>query len=125
MIPAAIVVLPALPLTPQGKVDMKALPDIDVGRTRSVDFIAARTPFEATLVEIWREILGVERVGVTDDFFELGGHSLLAVKMLFRVWDAFAIELPLSSVFEESTIEGLALTLVERMAALDGATAAI
>ena len=125
MIPGAIVVLPALPLTPQGKVDMTALPDIDVGRTRSVDFIAARTPFEATLVEIWREILGVERVGVTDDFFELGGHSLLAVKMLFRVWDAFAIELPLSSVFEESTIEGLALTLVERMAALDDATAAI
>ncbi len=124
MIPAAFVALPALPLTAQGKVDLKALPEVEIGRSGASEFIAARTPFESALAGIWRDILGVERIGATDDFFDLGGHSLLAAKMLFRVQEHFGVELPLSSVFEESTIEAMALTLVERMAALDAATAA-
>jgi amino acid adenylation domain-containing protein len=121
MVPAVLVRLAELPLSPQGKVDVNALPAVDVDRTDPSLHVAPRTPFEEELVAIWREVLRVERVGVTDDFFALGGHSLLAVKMLFRVWDVFAIELPLASVFHHPTIEQLALRILERLVASEAA----
>jgi amino acid adenylation domain-containing protein len=116
MLPSAFVSLDAFPLTPNGKVDRKALPAPD-GRTEERPFVAPRTPREQALAEIWREVLGLERVGLEDDFFTLGGHSLLATQVLSRVRRELGVELPLRALFEASTVRALA----ERM---DGADAA-
>jgi amino acid adenylation domain-containing protein len=110
LIPSLFAVLPALPLTPNGKVDRKALPDPEgTGRTAGVPFVAPRTPVEETLVEIWQELLGIDRIGVDDHFFDLGGHSLLATRLMARVRDVFEVNVPLSALFESSpTVGGLA-----------------
>ena len=109
MIPAAFVVLSAIPLTPNGKIDRRALPAPD--RTRAdLDgvFVAPRTPSEELLAGIWAEVLGLERVGIHDDFFALGGHSLLATQVLARLCSALNVELPLRAMFEASTVADLA-----------------
>ncbi|NPC81124.1 amino acid adenylation domain-containing protein, partial [Pyxidicoccus fallax] len=109
MVPSAFVVLPALPRTPNGKVDRKALPAPDatqVERTR--EYVAPRTPTEQLLADLWREVLGVERVGVHDNFFALGGHSLLATRVASRVRGVLNAELPLRALFEVPTLALLA-----------------
>lgn len=109
MAPSAFVVLDALPLTANGKVDRRALPDPDAGiAAQSGPGDAPRTPVQARLVEIWRDILGIEDVGVNQDFFELGGHSLLATRVASRIRTTFGVELPLQVLFEATTIEELA-----------------
>ncbi|MEM8932991.1 MAG: amino acid adenylation domain-containing protein, partial [Acidobacteriota bacterium] len=109
MVPASIVILGALPVTPNGKVDRRALPaPIDDAATESV---AARTPTEVALVEIYRDVLDIEAarpLGVDDDFFGLGGHSLLAARVSARVQQRFDIELPLHDVFGHPTVAELA-----------------
>ena len=110
MIPSAVTLLGSLPLTPTGKVDRKALPEPGRGEHAGIS-IAPRTPVERVLAEIWCEILGRERVGVTESFFALGGHSLLAVRILFRIRQAFGADLPLRALFEETTIARLASRL--------------
>jgi acyl carrier protein len=71
--------------------------------------VAPRTPAEESLAAIWREILGIERIGVHDHFFDLGGHSLLAMQLLSRVREAFGVEVPLAALFEtRPTVENLA-----------------
>ncbi|HYO58090.1 non-ribosomal peptide synthetase [Archangium sp.] len=122
MMPAAIVGLPAFPLTPSGKVDRKALPLPGVAAGRA-GFVAPRTDTERRLAELWARTLGVERVGVTDSFFELGGHSLLATQLVSRVRGTFGVELPLRSVFEEPTLEGLALRVEQAPRMATGAAA--
>jgi amino acid adenylation domain-containing protein len=108
MIPAAFVLLDALPLTPSGKVDRKSLPEPDPsGRAFLKPFTAPRTPLEEELALLWKEVLGVERVGVHDDFFELGGQSLLAMRLVSRVRERFRVELPLKDLFQASTVAGL------------------
>jgi amino acid adenylation domain-containing protein len=109
MVPAVFVALDALPLTVNGKVDRRALPASD-GRRPEVDeaFVACRTSTEELLAEIWRHVLGVERVGIYDDFFQLGGHSLLATQVVSRIREAFQVEIPLRRVFEAPTVAGLA-----------------
>ncbi|MEZ4729302.1 MAG: thioesterase domain-containing protein [Caldilineaceae bacterium] len=104
----------ALPRTPNGKVDRKALPA--PGATLAVvadavAFVAPRTPIETALAAIWREVLGVARVGVYDNFFHIGGHSLLAVQLIARIRQQFALDLPLTKLFQHPTIGALATLL--------------
>lgn len=109
MIPSTFVKLEAMPLTPNGKVDRRALPDPDTfQRNLEGDFVAPRTPIEETLADIWAEILGLEKVGVCDNFFELGGHSLLATRVISRLREAFRVDLPLRNLFEAPTVASLA-----------------
>ena len=112
MVPTAFVMLDALPLTGNGKVDRKALPDPDDSRPEIAErFVAPRTADEEALALIWRQILGLEQIGVHDNFFELGGHSLLATRVTSRVREEFHVELPLRTLFEQPTVAGLALKL--------------
>jgi acyl-coenzyme A synthetase/AMP-(fatty) acid ligase/acyl carrier protein len=121
MIPDAVLAVDAIPMTEFGKIDRDALPDVDApGTVRPDGALPPRTPVEEALAGIWCDLMGLDRVGVNESFFDLGGHSLLAIRMLFRIQEDFAIELPLHSVFETPTIEGLALSLVERMVAAEG-----
>jgi amino acid adenylation domain-containing protein len=109
MVPAAIVVLESVPLSPSGKLDRRALPPPD--RTEPTDregYVAPRTPVEEMLAGIWATVLRVERVGIRDNFFALGGHSLLATQVVSRVRTEIGIELPLGALFEEPTVAGLA-----------------
>ena len=108
MLPSAVVTLPALPLTPSGKVDRRALPAPDLGEPEGGASLAPRTPVEEVLAGIWADVLGRERVGVADNFFELGGHSLLATRVMARVCDLFQVEMPLRRLFETPTVAGLA-----------------
>ncbi len=110
MVPSAFVVLPALPLTPSGKVDRKALPAPETDRsTLSRPFQPPRTVSEKAVAAIWSDILRVpsDRVGVLDDFFELGGHSLLATQVVSRLRDRLGVEVPLRLLFEARTIAAL------------------
>ncbi|MBE9212893.1 amino acid adenylation domain-containing protein [Plectonema cf. radiosum LEGE 06105] len=109
MIPSDYMMLEEFPLTPNRKVDRKALPlpeQIDIQEKRNL--IAARNPIEELLVNIWLQILGVERISVDDNFFELGGHSLLATRVISQIREVFAVELPLRILFENPTIIGIA-----------------
>ena len=103
MVPSSFVRLDTLPLTPSGKVDRRALPAPD-GRPSVSDYVGPRSSTEQALVEIWQDLLKLERVGINDNFFELGGHSLLAMRMMARVRQAFDIELPLRTLFEAPSI---------------------
>jgi thioesterase domain-containing protein len=107
MVPAAVVILAAFPLTPNGKIDRKALP---LPLQLRHEPVAPRTATELALVQIWEALLG-RPCGVTDDFFELGGHSLLAVTLVKRVRAVMGKELPLRALFEEATIERIAALL--------------
>ncbi|HLK61110.1 MAG TPA: amino acid adenylation domain-containing protein, partial [Chthonomonadaceae bacterium] len=118
MIPSVFVALPSLPLSPNGKVDRKALPAPEAGEQRET-YVAPRTPIEEGLAEIWCEILRVERVGIHANFFELGGHSLLATQAISRFRSTFQVELPLRTLFEAPTIALLA----QKIAALPGSMA--
>ena len=105
MLPGSFVLLDAMPLTPNGKIDRKVLPAPE-NPSRDVEesFVPPSTPIEQTLAELWVELLQVSQVGVTDNFFDLGGHSLLATSLVFRICKAFSIEFPLRYLFEAPTI---------------------
>jgi acyl carrier protein len=109
MVPSAFVVLDALPQTPNGKIDRKALPAPEQGRPDGlVAFIAPRTPNEEILARVWAEALGMERVGIHDNFFDLGGHSLQAVQLVTRASKALRRDIPVKSLFLYPTVAALA-----------------
>jgi amino acid adenylation domain-containing protein len=114
MIPSAFVMLNSLPLTPNGKLDKRALPS-PVFSASDEGYVAPRTPEEEVLAGLWSKLLRVERVSVNDSFFDLGGHSLLATQAVSRVRETFGVELPLRSMFESPTVEGLAREVVARV----------
>lgn len=108
MIPSAFVLLDRLPLTPNGKVDRNRLPKPETADTPSGKWAEPVTDSERMLVEIWTDLLGIDKAGAEDDFFELGGHSLLAVAMMGRIEQFTRKRIPLSALFNHSRLRDLA-----------------
>jgi amino acid adenylation domain-containing protein len=109
MIPATYAVLDSMPLTPNGKVDRRLLPQIDTeGEDLTVNCVEPRNDIEEVLAKIWAKVLGKQQVSIYDNFFELGGHSLLATQLISRIRDALQVELPVSNLFEAPTVASLA-----------------
>ena len=125
MIPSSFVVVDALPRTPQGKIDHRALPPPPASRPDWAG--AARPPrdeYERLLVAIWEELLGVEPIGIDDNFFDLGGHSMLAVRMVSEVESRAGVEIPLAALFRRPTVATLA-DIVRDPAAVAGASTVV
>ena len=115
MIPSAFVVLESLPLTPNGKVDRRALPPPGSTRSKTDEaYIAPRSPLERALVDIWANILLVERFGVRDNFFALGGDSLQAIQVLSRLRSVFLVEMPLHRFFAAPSVAELGKAIVSQ-----------
>ena len=106
MVPSAVVTLQNWPLTPNGKVDRKALPDPD--HSGRPEYVAPRNETEEKLVEIWKEVLGVDKIGIHDSFFDLGGHSLLAARAVAKFRQVFEVDIQLRSLFELHTVADIA-----------------
>lgn len=111
MIPSAFVLLPQLPLLPNGKVDRRSLPKPDAAITIQNTFVPPRNAIEEVLAGIWAKILGVE-LGIHDNFFDLGGHSLLATQVISRIRETFKVELPLRCLFESPSVAELSQRLI-------------
>ena len=107
MVPAFIVPLEQVPLSPNGKVDRKALPEVRVSSERE-DYVPPATVEEEILCGIWSSVLGLDRVSTSDNFFELGGHSLKATQVVARLLARLGIELPVRAIFEAPTVRSLA-----------------
>ncbi|MEK6284061.1 MAG: non-ribosomal peptide synthetase, partial [Acidobacteriota bacterium] len=108
MVPAALIIIDKLPLSPNGKVDRDVLPVPDDFRPVQVsDFVGPRNSVEEVLAGIWSGVLNLERVGIHDNFFELGGHSLLATQVVSRIQNALQVELPVRRIFEYPTVAEL------------------
>ena len=107
MIPRLWLALEEMPLTTNGKIDKKALPEVDNSTLSSKEYVAPRTVEEEQLVTIWQDLLGVEKVGIHDNFFELGGHSLLATRLVSMIRKEFDIEIAIKEIFKFSTVEEL------------------
>jgi len=109
MVSNAFVILDAMPLTPNGKVNHRALPIPDTATfCLGATFVEPRNSVEQEVAEIWLQVLGIDKVGIYDNFFQLGGHSLLATQVISRIRKTFEVELPLRCLFESPTVAGLA-----------------
>jgi len=117
MIPSAFVILDEMPLTPNGKVDRRALPDLDHARPQlNTPFVSPGTSIEKQLADIWAEALDLAEVGIHDNFFDLGGHSLAAFQVISRVNNRFQLELPAHSLFRSQTVAEMALLITQSQA---------
>ncbi|WP_168711346.1 non-ribosomal peptide synthetase [Streptomyces sp. RKND-216] len=114
MVPAVVAVLPALPRTPNGKVDRRALPDLDgSSRQRTDDSVAPRTDTERRIAELWADVLKLDTVTTDDDFFDLGGHSLLAGRVVARLGKHLGRKIPVRTLFDNPTVTAFAARLDE------------
>ncbi|WP_459206818.1 amino acid adenylation domain-containing protein [Pseudomonas sp. MLB6B] len=113
MLPAALIELAHMPLTPSGKLDRKALPLPDLSRSQHA-YLAPQTPLQTQLAQIWAQLLGSAQVGLNDNFFELGGHSLLAAQMVSRINVELGIDLPLRLIFTTPVLGAFAQALDEQ-----------
>lgn len=111
MMPSAYIALPKLPVTNNGKIDRKALPVPEVAIEPTKEYVAPSTDTEQKLLELWEEMLERSGISVTEDFFAAGGDSLIAARLVLRIRKAFEQEIPLTSIFENSTITSLAAQL--------------
>ncbi|TCP59171.1 amino acid adenylation domain-containing protein [Tumebacillus sp. BK434] len=126
MVPAAIVIMDALPLNQNGKIDRKALPAPDAVLTAATTpYVEPRTPLEEQIAKIFADLLGVEQVGAEDNFFDRGGHSLLATMAVSRVKDAFKVEFTLADLFETATVAGIAAKVEAKQGTATGGASAI
>jgi amino acid adenylation domain-containing protein len=117
MIPSAFLLLDALPLMANGKIDRRALPAPNQSRPElEQSYQAPRTPVEQAVAEIWAEVLKVKEIGVHDNFFDLGGHSLLATQVISRVRGGFQVNMPLRTLFEMPTIAELSNAILTQQA---------
>jgi amino acid adenylation domain-containing protein len=124
MVPSAFVMLAAMPLTPNGKVDRDALPPPDLSGQLSVEYVAPQTGLQQRIVNVWQELLGVERVGLDDNFFDLGGHSLLVVKLHGRLRNIHPDAPSVVDLFKYSTVRALADHLTRNESEVRAAAAA-
>jgi len=108
MVPNTFVILDAFPLTPNGKINRKALPETEFFHSTEEGFVPLQTPLEKTIGKIWSEILAVDEISANDNFFDLGGHSLLATRLFVQLRTVTGLELPLQLLFESPTIAELA-----------------
>lgn len=108
MVPAAIMQIEEIPLTPNGKLDRKRLPEPRWERDAAADFVAPRSATEKQLSAIWSDVLGVSEVSVHDDFFDLGGHSLLAAQLAARMNESMQVVVPLRRLFDAPTVAQIA-----------------
>ncbi|VFT13923.1 protein PvdJ [Pseudomonas aeruginosa] len=115
MVPSHLLFLERMPLSPNGKLDRRALPKPDAGLMQR-EHMAPASALEKDVAAIWGELLGVERVGLTDNFFELGGHSLLATRLVSRIRQDLGIEVSLKSLFEQPVLQGFVESLGEKPA---------
>ena len=124
MVPATVIVLDAMPLGANGKVDRAALPDPSDLASAESRFVAPRTPTEEAIAAIWMEVLKKDAISVTDDFIALGGHSLLAIRVLGKLSRRFGVRLPLRTLFDAPTVAQLAETVdvEQQLAALAALT---
>ncbi|MEA2491913.1 MAG: hypothetical protein QOH21_3705, partial [Acidobacteriota bacterium] len=120
MVPSAFVVMEKLPISPNGKVDRRALPAPELSDLTAELSAAPRTEDEKQLAAMWCDVLGLPRVGIHDDFFALGGHSLLATQLLSRISRDMGAEIPLRKLFDTPTVAGLAEAIAaERISSAD------
>jgi thioesterase domain-containing protein/non-ribosomal peptide synthetase component E (peptide arylation enzyme)/acyl carrier protein len=114
MIPSAFVILDVFPLTPNGKVDRRALPPPSRSRPKLEDpYVAPRNKIEQALVEIWQKVLGIRKIGVRDDYFDLGGSSLLAARIFAEMDNRFHKTIPLATLLSAPTVEKLAQIIAD------------
>ncbi|MEM9922122.1 MAG: non-ribosomal peptide synthetase, partial [Bacteroidota bacterium] len=111
MIPSYFVEIDVIPLTANGKIDRKALPDISPEDLLPKEYVAPSTEIEHRLVQIWQEVLEVEKIGLTDNFFELGGQSIKATRVLSMIERQFHTRVDIQKIFVHPTIEFLALEI--------------
>ena len=113
MIPAAFVALQKLPITVNGKLDVKSLPEPDFQQQSRMNYVAPRTTIESQLCELWQQVLDMERVGVEDNYFAIGGDSILSIQIIAQAKKA-GLNLSVKQLFEAQTISALAKQLAHR-----------
>jgi acyl carrier protein len=119
MVPSRVMVIDEIPLTPNGKVDRRALPETTDQQQSESAYIAPRSETETKVASFWEQLLKTDRVGVLDNFFDLGGHSLLATQLISRIRKEFGIELPLRALFDHPNVQDLATAIDAALWAID------
>ncbi|HEX3048369.1 MAG TPA: non-ribosomal peptide synthetase [Bacillota bacterium] len=111
MMPSFFVAIDKIPLTLNGKIDKKALPQPQLGVNQATAYVAPRNPTEEKMVDLWRELLGVDKIGINDSFFELGGDSLKATSLVARIYKDIGMEISLIDIFNQPSIKEIVAKL--------------